>query len=152
MSTQSVCGSRIYPVQFINKNNIIPENAKDYKNEYLFIRGIDKSCENFINKYVENINDEVPLFESPQAKKIIYFFNKFLKAQEFGYLKDISEFYLKDSDVKYVKYLENEIDCYMDLFIDPVSYEFDEEKYEGENIDPGLKEFYESFTKFNDKI
>ena len=74
MSTQSVCGSRIYPVQFINKNNIIPENAKDYKNEYLFIRGIDKSCENFINKYVENINDEVPLFESPQAKKIIYFF------------------------------------------------------------------------------
>ena len=35
MSTQSVCGSRIYPVQFINKNNIISEYAKDYKNEYL---------------------------------------------------------------------------------------------------------------------
>ena len=95
MSNQSVCGSRIYPVQFINKNNIIPQYARDSKNEYLFIRGINKSCEKFLNKFVENHNDEVDLFESPQAKELIYFLNKFLKAQEFGYLKDISEFYLK---------------------------------------------------------
>ena len=40
----------------------------------------------------------------------------------------------------------------MDLFIDPVSYRFDEEKYEDENVNPGLKEIYKSFSKFNSKI
>ena len=38
----------------------------------------------------------------------------------------------------------------MDLFYDPDSYEFDKEKYK--NDYPGLKEFFESFSKFNDKI
>ena len=38
----------------------------------------------------------------------------------------------------------------MDLFYNPDSYEFDQEKYE--NDYPGLKEFYEIFSKFNDKI
>ena len=38
----------------------------------------------------------------------------------------------------------------MDLFYDSDSYEFDEEKYE--NDYPGLKEFFESFSKFNNKI
>ena len=38
----------------------------------------------------------------------------------------------------------------MDLFYDPDSYEFDQEKYE--NDYPGLREFYESFSKFKYKI
>ena len=38
---------------FIKNNNIIPDYARDYKNEYLFIRGIDKTCEN-LKIYVED--------------------------------------------------------------------------------------------------
>ena len=34
---------------FIKNNNIIPDYARDYKNEYLFIRGINMICENFLN-------------------------------------------------------------------------------------------------------
>ena len=38
----------------------------------------------------------------------------------------------------------------MDLFFDPVSFKFDQEKYE--NDDTGFKVFFESFIKFKDKI
>ena len=38
----------------------------------------------------------------------------------------------------------------MDIFYDPDSYKFDQEKYENDNS--GLKEFFESFSKFKDKI
>ena len=80
----------------------------------------------------------------------MYYFNKFLKAQEIEYLNDISELYFKEKDVRFIESLELQLDDYMDLFYDPDSYEFDQEKYE--NDYPGLKEFYESFSKFKDKI
>ena len=32
----------------IKKTNKIPEYARDFRNEYLFIRGINKSCEKFL--------------------------------------------------------------------------------------------------------
>ena len=38
---------------FIKNNNIIPDYASDFKNEYLFIRGIDKTCEN-LKIYIED--------------------------------------------------------------------------------------------------
>ena len=38
----------------------------------------------------------------------------------------------------------------MDLFFNPNSYKFDQEKYD--NDDFGFKDFFESFTNFNDKI
>ena len=38
----------------IKKTNKIPEYARDFKNEYLFIRGINKELESFIEKYYEN--------------------------------------------------------------------------------------------------
>ena len=38
----------------------------------------------------------------------------------------------------------------MDLFYDPDSYEFDQEKYENDYT--GFKELFESFSKFKDKI
>ena len=130
----------------IKKTNKIPEYARDFKNEYLFIRGINKECENFVKR----LDEEGKIFSSPQAKKLIFYFNKFLKAQELDYLKDISELYLKESDVNFIESLELNVDDYMDIFYDPDSYKFDQEKYENDNS--GLKEFFESFSKFKDKI
>ena len=38
----------------------------------------------------------------------------------------------------------------MDLFFNPLSLKFDQEKYD--NDDTGFKMFFESFVKFKDKI
>ena len=140
-----------------NRNNSkIPDYARDYRNEYLFIRGINKTCKKFVKildlyLYLYLYLDlEGEIFKSPLANKPIFYFNKFLKSQELGYLKDISEFYFKEIDVNFIESLESQIDDYMDIFYDPDSNKFDQEKYENDNS--GLKEFYESFSKFKDKI
>ena len=49
----------------------------------------------------------------------MYYFNKFLKAQEIEYLNDISELYFKESDVRFIESLELQLDDYMDLFYNP---------------------------------
>ena len=33
----------------IKKTNKIPDYARDYRNEYLLIRGINKKCKDFVN-------------------------------------------------------------------------------------------------------
>ena len=128
------------------KTNKIPDYARGYRNEYLFIRGINKTS----GKFVKRLDLEGEIFNSPQANKLIFYFNKFLKAQEIEYLNDISELFFKESDVRFIESLECNLDDYIDLFYDPDSYEFDQEKYK--NDYPGLKEFFESFSKFKDKI
>ena len=71
-------------------NNKIPEYAREYKREYQFIRGINKEFKYLINK-LDNLNNG--LFESYNiADRIKYFMKRFLRAQEKGKLKDISEF------------------------------------------------------------
>ena len=75
---------------------------------------------------------------------------KFLKAQELEYLNDISKLYLEEKDVRFIECVGLHLDDYMDLFINPDSYEFDQERYENDNS--GLKDLYESFSKFKDKL
>ena len=86
----------------LNKVKKIPDYARDYKNEYLFIRGINKVCGDFVKRLDEEENP----FNNPQANKLIFYFNKFLKAQEIEYLKDISDFCFKEKDVKFIESLE----------------------------------------------
>ena len=80
----------------IKKTNKIPEYARDFKNEYLFIRGINKEFKYF----VDNINEAYRgLFENHRFDKIK---KKFLLAQKLGYLNDVSNFEIKSSDVDYL--------------------------------------------------
>ena len=136
--------------KFIKKTNIIPDYAREYRNEYLFIRGIDKTCENF----VKSLDLEGKIFDSPQANKLMLFFNKFLKAKQLEYLNDISELYLKVNDVRFIESLELQLDDYTDLYCNPDSYEFDQENYDNnvENDHPGFKKFFECFRRFQDKL
>ena len=93
MSYQSVGVSGVTSV------NKIPEYARDFKNEYLFIRGINKEFKYF----VENINEATRgLFENHRVDKIKKFIKKFLLAQKLGYLNDVSNFEIKSSDVNYL--------------------------------------------------
>ena len=91
MSNQSVDGS--------SGNNIIPEYVREFKNEYLFIRGINKEFKYF----VDNINEATRgLFENHRVDKIKKIIKKFLLAQKLGYLNDVSNFEIKSSDVDYL--------------------------------------------------
>ena len=135
---------------FIQNNNIIPDYAREYKNEYLFIRGIDKTCE----KFIKRLDMEGKIFNCPKANRLVSHFNRFLKAQQIKYLNDISELYLKEKDVRFIASLELQLVDYMDLYYDPDSYEFDQEKYDNniENDYPGFKDFFECFSRFQDKL
>ena len=126
-------------------SKVIPNYAKNFKKEYIFIIDINQKCERFLKKI-----DEENVFNSPQAKKLIIYFNKFLIFQELGYFKDISNYYFKEEDVNFIVYLESKLEENMDLFFNPVSLKFEEEKYE--NDETGFKLFFESFEKFKDKI
>ena len=72
-------------------NNKIPEYAMEFKNEYLFIRGINKTCERFVKK----LDLDAKIFDTPQAYQLMLYFRRFLKAKELGYLEDNSEFKFK---------------------------------------------------------
>ena len=126
-------------------SKIIPDYAKDFKKEFIFLIDINKKCEKFLNKI-----DEENVFNSPQAKKLIIYFNKFLIFQELGHFKDISNYCFENEDVNFIVYLERKLEENMDLFFNPVSLKFEEEKYE--NDETGFKLFFESFEKFKDKI
>ena len=134
----------------IKKTNKIPDYAKEYRNEYLFIRGIDKTC----GKFAKRLDIEGEIFDRPQANKLKLYFNRFLKAQELEYLNDTTKISLKYEDIKSIEISGLLLDDYRDLCCDLDSYEFDQEKYDNEveNDYPGFKEFFESFSRFNDKL
>ena len=120
-------------------SKVIPSYAKDFKKEYLFIFDIIKRCEKLLKKI-----DQENVFNSSQAKNLIIYF------ENLDYFKDINNFYFKHEDVSFIEYLESKLEENMDLFFNPNSYKFDQEKYD--NDDFGFKDFFESFTNFNDKI
>ena len=140
MSNQSV------GVSGITGFNKIPEYAREFKNEYLFIRGINKEFKYF----VENINEATRgLFENNRVDKIKKFIKKFLLAQKLGYLNDVSNFEIERSDVdnlikikkifiNFNQYIQFCKDCFDDeLFIDPY---------------PGFKNIYDDYEIFCSKF
>ena len=133
MSNQSVDGS--------SGNNKIPEYAMDFKNECLFIRGVNKELDSFVDRYLI-ITDK--LVVSSYNGRIKYFIKKFMKAQELGYLKDISCFKFKKCDFENIAFIFERMHF---------DFEEDEEYDEGYRDDiPGYRDFYELFSKFYDRI
>ena len=74
----------------------IPDYARDYRNECLFIRGIDKTCDGLEMKLYD---EDKEIFKSTMVDKIKRLINKFEKAQKLGYLKNISDKDIYESDV-----------------------------------------------------
>ena len=137
-----------------NTNNKIPEYAKNYKKEWLFIRGINKSCEMLIKKIVNSDYSDEKIFSSPGTKALVRDFKIVLAFERMGKLQNISELKFKYNVANNIECLEEELDNYRDLYVDPGSYEFDEESYE-KNIDkdfPGFRELFDTICLFNNKI
>ena len=76
--------------------NKIPDYARDYRNEYLFIRGIDKTCDGLEMKLYD---EDKEIFKSIKIDKIKRLIHKFEKVQKLGYLKNISDEDIYESDV-----------------------------------------------------
>ena len=117
----------------IKKTNKIPEYARDFKNEYLFIRGINKEMESFVDIHL--IKDDIDILS--YHDRIKYFIKKFMKAQELGYLKDITSFTFKMCDVENIDYANEHIEPLFNL------WEYYGKKY---------RDFYNIFCKFYNKI
>ena len=136
---------------FIKSTNKIPEYASDYEKEWLCIGGINKEC----GEFIERLDNDGNLFNSPRANHLKKFIRRFLRAEERGKIKDISGFYFKYYDYDKIIFLVGELDDYFELYVnEDGSYEFDKEYYEL-HIDrdyPGLKELFELVSLLNDKI
>ena len=158
-------------------NNKIPEYAREYKREYQFIRGINKEFKYFINK-LDNLNNG--LFESNIADRIKYNMKRFLRAQERGKLKDISNLMLPRYDVVNLIFINDRFRMYKIRwdFFNPSDDSDDEvddsvniddsddsdvevgiddsddedNEYDGKNVYPGFKEIYDIFNLFFSKI
>ena len=137
-----------------NTSKKIPEYAKDFKKEWLYITGINRKCGEFMKKLGDNTDSFEKVFWSSRARALIKDFKNVLEAQKMGKLQNISDFYFKYFDANNIECLEEQLDNYRDLYVDPNSYQFDEESYEL-NIDidfPGFRELIKLVSLFNDKI
>ena len=74
---------------------VIPDYAKDYKNEYLFIRGIDKQFKYFLDK-IEKADQGV--FQNNRVEIIEKNINRLEKAIKMGYFKDNSNLEIDGRD------------------------------------------------------
>ena len=131
----------------ISGTNKIPEYARDFKNEYLFIRSINKTCEKFVKK----LDEDAKIFDTPQAYQLMLYFRRFVKAKELGYLDDNSEFKFEESDINFIDSLELQLDDYMDLFYDIDSGNFNQERYDSYEY-KNLVEFFYCFERFKSKV
>ena len=131
----------------ISGTNKIPEYARDFKNEYLFIRSINKTCEKFVKK----LDEDAKIFDTPQAYQLMLYFRRFVKAKELGYLDDNSEFKFEESDINFIDSLELQLDDYMDLFYDIDSGNFNQERYDSYEY-KNLVEFSDCFERFKSKV
>ena len=125
-----------------NANNKIPEYAREYKREYQFIRGINKEFKYLINK-LDNLNNG--LFESKLTDRIKYNMKRFLRGQEKGKLKDISNFMLPKYDYCFIEefylYFDNEY-VFIDSLIDLEFFEMIEKIYIKIKIENIFSDYY----------
>ena len=91
------------------KSNKIPEYAREYKKEYLCIRGLNKEFEYFIKK-LDDLNNG--LFETNSTNRIKYFMKRFLRGQENGKFKDISDFIFPDNILNNIIFINEQFGYY----------------------------------------
>ena len=144
-------------------NNKIPFYASEYKREYLFIRGLNKEFKYLINK-LDNLNNG--LFESTISNRIKYNMKRFLRGQEKGKIKDISNLMFQIDDLNNLIFINQQFGYYklrQDAFCedsDHNDYYSDDDSDDDGNgeylVDgkpyPGFKEIYDIFKVFFNQI
>ena len=130
---------------------------KEFKRESLYLRWVNDKIKLFLidlgqasfgkKKYEDVLSGD-------KAKELTKIFKDFLQVKMKCKFQNISKLKFKYFDVNNVEILEEQLDNFRDLYVDPDSYEFDEESYEL-NIDikfPSFRELFKLICLFNDKI
>ena len=117
-------------------SNKIPEYAREYKKEYLYLKGIQKELKD-LGEITLNYIDS---FVTKYLKRRIKIINRFMFEQERGRLKNISSFKLKKCDFREFYLLDKR-----ELFeVFSIQYK--------ENLNIIYIEFLYTFYKFYDKL
>ena len=121
----------------------IPDYARNYRNEYLFIRGIDKYFECFS----DNIDKAAKgVFLNHRVDTIKRCIRKYEHAIELGYLNDISDKYIEKEDIKNIYKIKSEIFGLLEY----LSYRFDISDSDSDSDrDDGRENVYPGFLEFN---
>ena len=128
----------------------IPDYARDYRNEYLFIRGID-ICFKF---FWDNTGKaDKGTFQNNRVEIIKKKINKLDQAQRLGYLSDISNMEIDEQDVFYSSLLLEELNDFTDYYVDD-DWEFDQERFDRfvDREFPGYKNLVACIELFHSKI
>ena len=94
-----------------NANNKNPEYAREYKREYQFIRGINKEFK-YLKDFMDNCDNN---FKSHKLDRIMKFIKIFLRAQENGRLKDISNFEFDYFNIENIYEIKKDIYYYYSI-------------------------------------
>ena len=90
-------------------NNKIPEYAREYKREYQFIRGINKEFR-YLSYFMENIE-----YEEIDFKDYNKMIKRFLRVQEKGKFKDISNLEFDYFDINNIHEIKKDIYYYYSI-------------------------------------
>ena len=96
-----------------NTSNNKYEYAKHFKNEWLYIVGINRKCGQFIQKLQEDTDSFEEFFSSSRARALVRDFKNVLEAQKMGRLQNISQLKFKISAVE--KIIELRIFIYLNM-------------------------------------
>ena len=124
-----------------NPKNKIPEYAKDFKKEWLYITGINRKCGDFMKKLGEDTDSFEKVFQSPRAKALIEHFKNILEAQKMGKLQNISQLKFKLSAVE--KIIELRIHIYLNM---------GNVFYSDYLLDDDFQDFFENFIIFTKNV
>ena len=140
----------------IKKTNKIPPYATNYKKEYLFIRGINKEFKYFY-KHLDEINDG--LFKSERSDSLCYLIKRFLRGQEKGKLRDISNFVIYEDDVDYLIKIKDKFRCYKirydalkEISDDDSDSDSDSDADDVDDPYPGFENIYYYFELYFSKL
>ena len=87
----------------IKETNKIPDYAREYRNEYLFIRGIDKTCE----KFVKLVKENEEFYNSSKALRII---SKIKELKRLSYFNNIRRIKVEIDDIENIEFIKSEIE------------------------------------------
>ena len=138
-------------------SNKIPEYAKDFRKEWLYIRGINQKCGEYMSR-INIFGRDLFTTTSPYPDNLMCYIIKFLKDQECGRLKDISGFYFEYFDVSNIEFLKEKMGKHLneniDLIVDTSILMFKEEFCDRliEIHFPGYKDLLELISLINYKI
>ena len=135
----------------------IPEYAKDFRKEWLYIRGINKKCGEILSK-INFDDDDEKLLNYNKANNLMCHIKKFFKDQESGRLKDISGFYFNYFDVNNIDCLEEQLNEYpYHFFLNRDIFDSDQEILDiffviMKILFPSYKDFFEMIRLINNKV